>query len=56
MTGERNNPVKKCIDIALKRGSAVITALASATGEKRHPREEGGEAPRFHRTGGEAPC
>ena len=23
---------------------------------KRHPREEGGEAPRLHRTGGEAPC
>ena len=33
-----------------------ITALASATGEKRHPRESGGEAPRLHRTGGEAPC
>ena len=33
-----------------------ITALASATGEKRHPWEEGGEAPRLHRTGGEAPC
>ena len=29
----------------------------SATGEKRHPREEGGEAPPpLHRTGGEAPC
>ena len=23
---------------------------------KRHPQEEGGEAPRLHRTGGEAPC
>ena len=34
----------------------IITALASATGEKRHPREEGFEAPRLHRTGGEAPC
>ena len=36
--------------------NGIITALASATGEKRHPREEGGEAPRLHRTGGEAPC
>ena len=23
---------------------------------KRHPQESGGEAPRLHRTGGEAPC
>ena len=42
-----------------------VTALASATGEKRHPREEGAKPlppppppppPRLHRTGGEAPC
>ena len=34
---------------------SLITALASATGEKDTP-GGGGEAPRLHRTGSEAPC
>ena len=37
-------------DMNFKFVLPIITALASATGES------GGEAPRLHRTGGEAPC
>ena len=45
---------------ARTRPSACLTIGYYSAGKrdrgKRHPQEEGGEAPRLHRTGGEAPC
>ena len=39
-------PFKKCTDYSAGKRDRG----------KRHPQEEGGEAPRLNRTGGEAPC
>ena len=44
----------------LRIESALSVYLYYSAGKrdrgKRHPQEEGGEAPRLNRTGGEAPC
>ena len=55
--GGVNTPRMYGVDISnLECMELIYYSAGKRDRGKRHPQEEGGEAPRLHRTGGEAPC